>query len=74
MGYSEINGPKPVMKEAFSHGLINSSEAWINILNDRNLTSHIYIEETAIEIYSRIKEIHINYFKELSETFKELKA
>lgn len=72
MGYSEINGPKPVMKEAFSYGLINDSEAWINILNDRNLTSHIYKEETAIEIYNRIKDVHIKSFKELSEVFKGL--
>jgi len=70
-GFAEVNGPKPVMREAFSFGLVSESNAWIDILNDRDLISHIYKEETAIEIFNRIKDIHIKYFKELCEKLNE---
>lgn len=73
MGFKDVNGPKPIMREAFSSGLVDNSDAWINILNDRNLTSHIYKEETTIEIFNRIKNIHIEYFTKLSEKFQEMK-
>lgn len=72
MGYNDINGPKPVMKEAFAYGLVENSEEWIYILNDRNLTSHIYKEQTAIEIFERIKSRHIIYLLKLVEKFKEI--
>lgn len=72
MGYKDINGPKPIMREAFAYGLINNGDAWIDILNDRNLTSHIYKEETAVEIFNRIKNVHIKHLKDLSNKFSEL--
>jgi nucleotidyltransferase substrate binding protein (TIGR01987 family) len=66
-GFVEINSPKAVMKEAFSYGLISKSEIWVQILNDRNLTSHIYKEDISIEICNRIVAIHFEEFKALSE-------
>lgn len=71
LGYQDINGPKPVMKEAFAYGLVSDSEGWIHIINDRNLTSHIYKENTAKEIYERIKEKHLILFNELANRFAE---
>lgn len=69
LGFQDINGPKPVMKEAFAYGLVSDSEGWIHIINDRNLTSHIYKENTAKEIYERIKEKHLKLFNELAKFF-----
>lgn len=66
-GFVEINSPKAVMKEAFSYGLIKNDEIWIQILNDRNLTSHIYKEDISIEICNRIIATHFNEFNALSE-------
>ncbi len=34
------------LKEAFTIGLIENGDEWIDMLNDRNLTSHVYDEET----------------------------
>ncbi len=65
-GVVDINTPKSVMKEAFSAGVILDESGWIQILNDRNATSHIYDEKEAIEIFDRIKTQHINLFDELS--------
>ena len=66
-GFLEINSPKAVMKEAFSYGLIKNDEIWVQILNDRNLTSHIYKEDVSIEICTRIVATHFNELKALSK-------
>ncbi|MGN0162045.1 MAG: HI0074 family nucleotidyltransferase substrate-binding subunit [Candidatus Ornithomonoglobus sp.] len=62
---SDINTPKAVMREAFSADVINDEQGWIQILNDRNSTSHIYDEDDAAEIYERIISVHITLFDEL---------
>lgn len=71
LGYADVNGPKPVMREAFAHGLIDDETVWIDILNDRNLTSHVYKEQTANEIFERIQGKYIQHFKSLVKCFQE---
>lgn len=71
LGYTEVNGPKPVMREAFSAGLIEEDEIWISILSDRNLTSHIYDEETAREIAGRVMGDYLESFRKLMERLCE---
>ncbi len=44
---------------------------WIQILNDRNLTSHIYKEEIADEICERIIKTYFQEFKALSKRLAE---
>ena len=70
-GFVDINSPKLVMKEAFSFGLITDDNIWIQILNDRNLTSHIYKEEIADEICERIIKTYFQEFKALSKRLAE---
>ncbi|WP_281179271.1 nucleotidyltransferase substrate binding protein [Vulcanibacillus modesticaldus] len=45
--------------------MIVNGEIWIDMINDRNLTSHTYNEETAKLIYERIKNKYIKLFLEL---------
>lgn len=61
-GYTEINSPKAVIKQAFAFGMIQDQQAWIDLLNDRNLTSHVYDEATAKVIFERIEEKHLALF------------
>ncbi|OFV69064.1 HI0074 family nucleotidyltransferase substrate-binding subunit [Acetobacterium wieringae] len=70
-GFVDINSPKSVMKEAFSYGLITDDKIWIQLLNDRNLTSHIYKEEIADEICDRIIKTYFQEFKALSKRLAE---
>ena len=51
----EVFGPKPVLQNAYSSKLIDNEKMWLSMLDDRNLTSHVYKEELADEIYERIK-------------------
>ena len=64
-GLVEINTPKMVMKEAFSADIITDEQGWLQILNDRNSTPHIYDEKEASEIFDRIKNNHIALFNDL---------
>lgn len=64
-GYADINSPKAVMKTAFSDGLLDSEQGWLDILESRNITSHVYDEKTAEEIFKSIKNTYINLFKDL---------
>ena len=63
----DINSPKSVMREAYNNNLITDDDGWIQILQDRNSTSHIYDEDDANEVYKRISTSHIKLFDELSE-------
>ncbi len=66
-GYVDINSPKSVVKQAFADGLINDERSWIELLNARNLTSHIYDENTAGDIFENIRDKYLSLFKELCE-------
>lgn len=64
-GYVDINSPKAVMKQAFSDGLINDEQSWLELLNARNLTSRIYDENTAKDIFNDINNTYLALFKDL---------
>lgn len=51
----EVNGPKPVLQQAYTYKLINDEAIWLNMLSDRNLTSHTYKEALANLIHQNIK-------------------
>lgn len=61
----DINTPKSVIREAFSAGFVEDEQGWLQILNDRNSTSHIYDEEEAVEIFERIRTKHVVLFNNL---------
>lgn len=52
---TESFGPKQVMQYAYGKKLITDEQIWIDMLNDRNLTSHTYKEALANQIYQNIK-------------------
>lgn len=49
------NTPKDVLKKAYAVHWIQNEAAWLQMLQDRNETSHIYDEAKAKQIYSHIK-------------------
>ena len=48
-GYTNIQGSRDAFRKAFEMGIIEN-EAWMESINDRNLTSHNYDDETVAEI------------------------
>jgi len=54
----EARSPRSAIKEGFRAGLLDDDEIFLDMLEDRNLTSHIYEESTAEEIFKRIKQVY----------------
>ena len=71
-GYTEINSPKSVMKTAYADHLIDDEEVWLDILNSRNLTAHLYDEETSKRIFEKIAEKYRPVFIKLLESLLAL--
>jgi len=68
---TDINSPKNVLVEAYKNKLITNDIGWLQLLRDRNSTSHIYDETDATEIYKRISTIHVELFDELSDKLND---
>ena len=62
--------PKESLMEGFKFGLIQDEESFLDMLEDRNQTSHIYSEEVSKEIFERIK---IHYVIRLKKLISEIK-
>lgn len=65
----EVLYPKDVLRQAYAGKLIDNEDAWLNMLRDRNLTSHTYNEDLADEIYGNIR----GYYPIIKATFDKLK-
>jgi nucleotidyltransferase substrate binding protein (TIGR01987 family) len=66
-GIEGITGSRDTIREAFSKGLIEEGQGWMNMLADRNRTSHTYNEETAEAILGNIRLQHHALLKALEK-------
>lgn len=55
--------PRFAVKEAFKAGMIKDGQGWIEMLESRNKTSHIYDEKQALDIYNQIKDKYFKLFE-----------
>ena len=60
----ECNSPRACFKQAFQLKLIDNMDQWIVLLEDRNLTAHMYSEDYADQVYKRLAE-HLRLFEDL---------
>ncbi|MGC1481046.1 MAG: nucleotidyltransferase substrate binding protein [Chthoniobacterales bacterium] len=71
IGFSELRGPKPVVRTAFAHDVIEEGEDWIAMIESRNRTSHTHNEETAVEIATAILTRYVPAFDAFLRRFTE---
>lgn len=60
----EARSPRACFKEAYSLGLISNEALWLEMIEQRNLTSHVYNQEEVRGILSRLQEYR-THFEEL---------
>lgn len=72
-GNFEIKGSRDATREAFQMKLIRNGEVWMDMILNRNKSSHTYNEETANEIYLKIITDYSPAFFEFSENMDKLK-
>lgn len=53
-GMLECNSPRDCMKLAFKSNLINNEYIWIEMFEKRNITTHTYNFDTALNIYKNL--------------------
>lgn len=63
-----IASPRQAFQRAYQSEWIEEEQVWLNMLRDRNLTSHTYDKTLAQEIYQNIKD----YYPVLEHTYKKL--
>jgi nucleotidyltransferase substrate binding protein (TIGR01987 family) len=64
-GNADLLGSRDTLREAFRLGLVADGEAWMLMIQDRNLTSHTYNCSTAVEIEAHIREAYLSCFQAL---------
>lgn len=70
-GFQDVKSPRAALKTAFEVGLIPNGHDWLDLLVDRNLTSHIYDEEKATEMEALIHQKYFPIMKELLHHFNQ---
>ncbi|MBF0592437.1 MAG: nucleotidyltransferase substrate binding protein [Nitrospirae bacterium] len=69
-GY-RCDSPRSCITEGFRMGILSGGQALLDMLRDRNMTSHIYNEVVAEKIFQRIKDTYINL---LGDNLQRLRA
>ena len=63
----EANSPRSSIREGWKQGLISDAEAWLDMMEKRNLSSHTYDENVARDIYHEVKEQYITLLEALDQ-------
>lgn len=71
-GTSPLYGSIDTVREAFAVGLIEDGETWMEMIRDRNQSSHTYNIAIANAIVDRVVNTYIHAFKALQNTFEGL--
>ena len=71
-GEAGIQGSRDAFNLAFQRGLISDGETWMQMLKDRNRTSHTYNEETVDEISESILTRYFNEFVLSKNEFEKI--
>jgi nucleotidyltransferase substrate binding protein (TIGR01987 family) len=69
-GYT-IASPRDAIKQAYQAGLVLAGHDWIDALEDRNLTTHTYNEQTAVEVEQKIRHTYYPLLLDLQRSFAE---
>lgn len=71
-GITEILGSKDVIRQAFRLSIVKNGEAWLEMVDARNRTSHLYDEEMATDAADEIIHTYYPLLVELRDVMAEL--
>ncbi len=63
--------PRAVLKDAYAAGIIMDAETWDAIIRSRNVTSHVYDEQTPIDVAAQICSDYLPVLKKLDNFYQE---
>ena len=71
LGDNNLYSPKKIVREAFNKKIIPNGQILIDAIEARNLTSHVYDQETANQLTEKITQRFLSAFEELDEQFRK---
>jgi nucleotidyltransferase substrate binding protein (TIGR01987 family) len=66
----ECRSPRDCVKMAYRMGILEDDEIVLDMIEDRNKSSHIYDEQVAEEIFLRIKEVYVDCLNDALEAMR----
>lgn len=66
-----VAAPRAVLKDAYAAGVIMDAEIWDEIIRSRNVTSHVYDEQTAIEVADRVCSTYLPILQKLDNFYRQ---
>ena len=73
-GFVEIIGSKDSIRQAFSVGIIENGDVWMDMIECRNETSHTYDEKIATKVVNNISNSYVEELKNFLVTMEKYKA
>ena len=70
-GYTDVRGSRDAIRKALEMGLIDD-RAWMETIEDRNLTVHNYDNEIASDIYEHIMQVYYPLFISFGQKMQSL--
>lgn len=67
----EVSTPRGTIREGWKLGLIDDAEKWLDMLEKRKLSAHVYNEVTAMDIYQRITDEYVELLSVFEQRIKE---
>ena len=71
-GIVEVLGSKDVIRQAFKLSIVNNGEIWLEMVDARNKTSHLYDEEMATDVVDEIIYTYYPLLTELRDTMVQM--
>lgn len=69
-GIQGLVGSRSTVREAFKRGLVSDGEAWMDMIEKRNISSHTYNQDVADTVAAAIRKQYYPAFLELRERFE----
>jgi nucleotidyltransferase substrate binding protein (TIGR01987 family) len=70
-GIQGLVGSRSAVREAFKRGLVSDGEAWMDMIEKRNLSSHTYNLEVAAQLAAAIHDTYHPAFLALQERLEK---
>lgn len=69
-GYQNINGSRSATRTAFKIGLIGDGQTWMDMIESRNRTVHVYDEKILNTEFLKIEDHYFPLFKQFYQKMK----
>ncbi len=70
-GYAEVKGPRETLKKCLQDGILHHADIWMDMLEKRNQTVHLYDEEIAKQMDAHLHGDYLIAFDECYQYFQQ---